>query len=59
MKFSLKKIKCMGFSESAIGWYKSYLEDRYFVVKVVGSISEKGSLNCGVPQGSILGPLSF
>ena len=55
----LKKIKCMGFSESAIGWYKSYLEDRYFVVNVAGSTSEKASLNCGVPQGSILGPLIF
>ena len=47
----LKKIKCMGFSESAIGWYKSYLEDRYFVVNVVGSTSEKASLNCAVPLG--------
>ena len=54
----LKKIKCMGFSESAIGWYKSYLEDRYFVVNVASSTSEKASLNCGVPQGSILDPLS-
>ena len=55
----LKKIKDMGFSESAIGWYRSYLEDRYFVVNVACSTSEKASLNCGVPQGSILGPLIF
>ena len=55
----LKKIKCMGFSESAIGWYKSYLEDRYIVINVAGSTSEKTSLNCRVPQGSILGPLIF
>ena len=55
----LKKAKCMGFSESAIKWYKSYLEDRYFVVNVAGENSEKASLNCGVPQGSVLGPLIF
>ena len=55
----LKKIKCMGFSESAIGLYKSHLGDRYVVVNVAGSTSEKASLNCGVPRGSILGPLIF
>ena len=49
----------MGFSESLIGWYKSYLEERYFVVNVAGSTSDKASLNCEVPQGSILGPLIF
>ena len=31
----LKNIKCMGFSESAIGWHKSYLEDRYFAVQLL------------------------
>ena len=49
----------MRFSESVIDWYKTYLEDRYFVINVAGSTSEKASLNCGVPQGSILGPLIF
>ena len=55
----LKKIRCLGFSESAIRWYKSYLDDRYFVVNVEGTFSEKALLSCGVPQGSILGPLIF
>ena len=55
----LKIIKCMGFSDSGIGWYKSYLEDRYFMVNVAASTSEKANLNCGVPQGSMLGPLIF
>ena len=49
----------MGFSESAIRWYKSYLKDRYFVVNVAVSTSGKASLNCGVPPGYILGPLIF
>ena len=55
----LKKIRCLGFNESAIRWYKSYLDDRYFVVNVEGTFSEKALLSCGVPQGSILGPLIF
>ena len=55
----LQKLKFIGFRETAIEWYKSYLEDRYFVVNVEGSTSQKAELNCGVPQGSILGPLIF
>ena len=55
----LKKLNCLGFSTSSIAWFKSYLENRYFVVKVDDSFSEKAPLVCGVPQGSILGPLIF
>ena len=55
----LKKIKYLGFSKSTISWYKSYLEERYFVVNIENSFSEQASLDCGVPQGSILGPLIF
>ena len=49
----------LGFRESTISWYKSYLQERYFVVNIEGSFSEEASLDCGVPQGSILGPLIF
>ena len=55
----LKKLKHLGFSESAIAWYESYLTDRYFLVHIEGHCSEKARLECGVPQGSILGPLIF
>ena len=55
----LKKIKYIGFSDTTVNWYKSYLEDRCFVINIEGCFSEEASLNCGVPQGSILGPLIF
>ena len=55
----LKKLECIGFSDSAIGWYKSYLEERYFTVNIDNQFSEQASLDCGVPQGSIWGPLIF
>ena len=55
----LKKLQCLGFSETAIAWYRSYLTNRYLTVNVEDSFSEQAHLACGVPQGSILGPLIF
>ena len=56
--FSMK-LECMGFSKSTILWYKSYLRNRTFRVNIEKDYSNIGNLNCGVPQGSILGPLIF
>lgn len=53
------KLHLLGFSQSTILWYKSYLMNRSFLVNVENDISTPGSLMCGVPQGSILGPLIF
>ena len=55
----LAKIKCLGFSDDVIKWYKSYLSNRKFSVNIGQENSSVGYLNCGVPQGSILGPLIF
>ena len=40
-------------------WIKSYLLDRKFMVLIYRSSSFECSLEIGVPQGSILGPLLF
>ena len=55
----LDKIACLGFSDSAILWFKSYLQDRSFSVNIGKEYSDPRNLSCGVPQGSILGPLIF
>jgi len=40
-------------------WLKSYLTDRQQVVMVNNTTSRKCNVTCGIPQGSVLGPLLF
>ena len=58
-KILIEKTNCLGFHESTIRWYKSYLTNRCFIVNVGKDFSSPGKLSYGVPQGSILGPLLF
>ena len=51
--------KKFGFESCAVRLLKSYLADRSQYVEFDNLKSETVSLNCGVPQGSILGPLIF
>ena len=51
-------MKCIGFSDK-IKWFHSYLTNRAIFVLLGTVSSEAGTINCGVPQGSILGPLLF
>ena len=55
----LKKMKYLGFSKNTIPWFKSYLCERKFKISISTSYSSPSNLLCGVPQGSILGPLLF
>ena len=55
----IRKMKIIGFSNNTIKWFQSYLSDRIFYVSVDNYLSDPGKINCGVPQGSILGPLLF
>ena len=52
-------MECIGFSEKVISWFESYLSGRTFKVNIDKKFSDPGNLTCGVPQGSILGPLLF
>ena len=58
-KILLDKMKCIGFSDKTIKWFHSYLTSRAIFVSLGAVFSEGGTINCGVLQGSILGPLLF
>lgn len=55
----MAKLKCYGFSLTALNWMGSYLSNRKQRVFYNGSFSDAKNTYCGVPQGSCLGPLLF
>ena len=55
----LKKLSIIGFSDHTVKWFQSYLSKRKFNVNLENSFSEVSNISCGVPQGSIIGPLLF
>ena len=58
-KIILKKLYHYGIRGNLNKWFESYLADRSQYVLFNGKTSDTRNVNCGVPQGSILGPLLF
>lgn len=50
---------CVGLRGTVLDWFRSYMTDRSFSVSLGPFTSEKAPLDCGGPQGSILGPILF
>jgi len=48
-----------GIHGSVLDWFKSYLSSRSYRVKCDDDLSPLYTSSCGVPQGSVLGPLLF
>ena len=55
----LNKLKWLGADDLTVQWFISYLTGRTQVTDIGGTMSEPKGVTCGVPQGSILGPLLF
>jgi retron-type reverse transcriptase len=58
-KILLKKLEHCGIRGICLDWLTDYLTDRRQCVSFNGHVSQISDIKCGVPQGSILGPLLF
>ena len=53
----INKLKTYGIRGVALKWFKSYLENRKHYMQYKSHSSNTSNISCGVPQGSVLGPL--
>ena len=58
-KILLEKLYYMGIRDEMLSWIEDYLRKRYQKTICNSTLSSLGEIKCGVPQGSILGPLFF
>ena len=55
----ISKLKQYGITGANLSWFKNYLTGRKQCVTYDGKLTDTEKIECGVPQGSILGPLLF
>ena len=55
----LKKIESIGIRKPPLKWFRNFLSGRQQRVLIDGTSSDWLPIKCGVPQGSLLGPILF
>ena len=55
----LQKLELLGLDDQSVGWFRSYLSNRSQTVCIDGALARVLDIECGVPQGSVLGPLLY
>ena len=48
-----------GIHGNILDWFKNYLNNREQFTSINNTHSDKKNISCGIPQGSVLGPLLF
>ena len=55
----IRKLENYGIQGITNDWFRSYLSNRKQYVHINNTSSDPCQVNCGIPQGSVLGPLLF
>ena len=58
-KILLQRLECLGIKGVCLKWFESYLRGRSIKVMIDDGFSSSYEVSCGVPQGSVLGPLLY
>ena len=57
--YLIEKLENIGIDGNVRTWIINYLRNRKQSVRLEGVFSEKQNVECGVPQGSVIGPMLF